>query len=111
VIGQYILGPDGRTPIEEFDLTKWGLWYETADRKVQKTAFGEVGVSTVFLGLDHSFGGGRPMLFETMIFGGEHDGYQERYSTWDQAVAGHKAACALASPLPGKAKRQIDVEE
>jgi len=95
MIGQFILGPDGRTPVAEPDISKWGLWLETADRSVQKTAFGEVEVSTVFLGLDHSFGG-RPMLFETMIFGGPLDGYQERYSTWSEAEAGHDVACALA---------------
>lgn len=33
--------------------------------------------------------------FETMIFGGEHDQYQERYSTWDEAEAGHKRAIEL----------------
>jgi hypothetical protein len=48
------------------------------------------GVSTVFLGLDHQWGDGPPLVFETMIFGGEHDQYQERYSTWDEAEAGHK---------------------
>ena len=49
-------------------------------------------VSTVFLGLDHAFDGGTPLLFETMIFGGEHDEYQERYATWDEAEAGHLVA-------------------
>ena len=44
----------------------------------------------MFLGLDHSFGGGAPLLFETMVFGGPLDGEQERYSTWNEAEAGHK---------------------
>lgn len=55
-----------------------------------------VQVSTVFLALDHAYGGGAPLLFETMIFGGEHDQYQERYSTWAEAEEGHRKACALA---------------
>jgi len=58
---------------------------------------GEISVSTVFLGLDHSFGYGPPVLFETMIFGGPEDGYQERYTTWDEAVEGHKKAVKIAS--------------
>jgi hypothetical protein len=57
-----------------------------------------VEVSTVFLGLDHAWGKGPPMLFETMIFGGEHDQYQERCSTWEQAEEMHRRACALAWP-------------
>ena len=36
-----------------------------------------------------------PILFETMIFGGEHHEYQERYTTWDEAIKGHKEAVAL----------------
>jgi hypothetical protein len=45
----------------------------------------------VFLGIDHQLSpSGPPLLFETMVFGGEHDSYQERYSTRKQAVQGHK---------------------
>ena len=45
-------------------------------------------VSTVFLGLDHNYmPDGPPLLFETMVFP-ECD-FCERYSTWEQAVAGH----------------------
>ncbi len=46
-------------------------------------------LSTVFLGVDHSFIG-EPVLFETMIFGGKHDGRQWRYTTFDDAIANHK---------------------
>jgi hypothetical protein len=31
-----------------------------------------------------------------MIFGGPHDGYQERYTSYGDAVEGHKVALALA---------------
>lgn len=49
-----------------------------------------VEVSTVFLGLDHNFSDAGPaIVFETMVFGGENDQAQVRYSTWEQAVAGH----------------------
>lgn len=53
-------------------------------------------VSTVFMGLNHSFDLDRPLWFETMIFGGKHDQYQERYETLDEAEAGHKRAVKLA---------------
>lgn len=55
---------------------------------------GPARVSTVFLGLDHNFGGdGPPILFETMVFGGPLTDEMERYVTWDEAAAGHKAMC------------------
>ena len=51
----------------------------------------DVHVSTVFLGLDHSFSNeGPPLLFETMVFGGVCDENMRRYATWDEAVAGHE---------------------
>jgi hypothetical protein len=63
---------------------------------VQQDKIGNVKVSTVFLGLDHNYSlDGPPLLYETMIFGGEHDQYQERYATRDEALAGHRAALLL----------------
>lgn len=90
---KYIL--EGKNPIPCDDVLKWGEWFETAKRHVAVDLVGEVRVSTVFLGLDHSFGDGPPLLFETMIFKGPHDQYQERYSTWEEAEAGHAKALAL----------------
>lgn len=56
----------------------------------------EIMVSTVFLGIDHSFGRGEPKLFETMTFGGEYDHEIERCSTWEQAELTHKFAVERA---------------
>lgn len=83
------------------DLMEWAKFFERGDdaRRVGHTTFDGGYVSTVFLGLDHRYGApGDPLIFETMIFGGPHDGYQERYSTWDQAEAGHAEAVKLATP-------------
>lgn len=88
---------EGKTPVPAGDLISWGRWFETADRHVAQTEIGEVRISTVFLGLDHSFGSGEPLLFETMIFGGPRDGYQERCSTWEQAEAEHAKAVGLVT--------------
>lgn len=55
-------------------------------------------VSTVFLGLDHSWGGGEPILFETMVLreagGGLEDLYMERSSTWERAANTHERVVA-----------------
>lgn len=51
-------------------------------------------VSTVWLGINHRFGDGPPLIFETMVFGGGLDQYQERYSTEQHARAGHDAVVA-----------------
>lgn len=90
---KYIL--DGHKPVPA-DLMGWARWFETADRHVAQNNIGALRVSTVFLGLDHSFGEGPPLLFETMIFGLEGDKYQTRCSTWEEAEEMHAKALAIA---------------
>lgn len=89
----------GKTPRPVNDLVTWAKWFEVANRRVAvtKSDFPPITVSTVFLGIDHGFSEkGLPILFETMIFGGPHDGYQRRCSTWNDAEAMHRAAVAIA---------------
>jgi len=80
------------------ELKDWSDLYETKDgQERRRVGWDEVNgyeVSTVFLGLDHGHGfTGRPLLFETMIFGkGDGDGYQTRCSTWNEAIEMHKEA-------------------
>lgn len=96
--GQYILAEDGKTPVPCEDTIAWGHWFQagTDRRRVAKDTIDGVDVSTVFLGLDHRhMGEGPPLLFETMIFGGKHDQYCDRYSTYDEAIEGHKRAVAM----------------
>ena len=85
------------------NLIAWSEWFEKADRTVAKTKIGEIEVSTVFLGLDHSFSdNGPPLLFETMVFKGPLDGEQERCSTWEQAKVQHAAMLERVSHEPSK---------
>lgn len=76
---------------------QWVAGFESRDRQIAKTDFPDgVWVSTVWLGIDHRFGGvGAPLIFETMIFEGPLDGEQWRYSTRERALAGHARAVAL----------------
>jgi hypothetical protein len=105
--GRYIL--DGKVPVPCDDLLQWGRWLQTADRTVALTGIGDMQVSTVFLGLDHSFGYGPALLFETMIFGGRYADsarpadYQERCSTWEEAEAQHAKAVEHAKAQHAKA--------
>ena len=50
-------------------------------------------VSTVWLGLNHSWNDGSPLIFETMVFKSKDDYSDEdmeRYSTEAEAIEGHK---------------------
>ena len=94
---KYIL--KGKRPIPCNDLLKWADWMQTANCVVRKDTakvtfagkpVGEIMISTVFLGLDHSFGGDEPLLFETIVFGGPLDQEMERCTTWEAAEKMHE---------------------
>lgn len=78
------------------ELMEWATAFEKQERQIGYEQRDGITVSTVWLGLDHSFGDGPPLIFETMIFGGERDDYQDRYSTREEAEEGHRRALALA---------------
>lgn len=70
--------------------------YDVDPWRVDETFIGQARVSTVFIGLDHRMGGdGPPALFETMIFGGRLDEFQNRCCTWDEAERMHAEAVRL----------------
>lgn len=101
----YILNDKGEPEGIE-DIKDWGAWMETSKRSLKVTNVGDYFVSTVFLGLDYSFGDSKkPILFETMVF--EHairkekvfgkemeyheplDEYSARYHTKEEALTDH----------------------
>ncbi len=93
----YILDEKGNHVIEH-DVLKWGKWFESNDIKriIDKTNVRQASVSTVFLGINHNFlEKGKPLLYETMVFGGRLDDLQWRYSTREEAITGHAAAVKL----------------
>jgi hypothetical protein len=93
----YILDED-KNVVATKDTLEWGRWFEThrEERIIKQTKVLGIWISTVFLGLDHNFFlSGEPLVFETMIFGGALDQYQDRYSTLDQSIKGHRRAIWL----------------
>ncbi len=48
----------------------------------------------------------RRCFFETMVFEDDVSGDMWRYSTWDEAMEGHKAACAGATS--GLSRKQLE---
>jgi len=92
-VGLYML--DGERVVPCHDLMTWARWFENANRRVDYTEItSQCRVSTIFIGVDHRYwGGGPPLVFETMVFGGPDDDALEmsRYSSWDDAAIGHKA--------------------
>lgn len=64
-------------------------------------------VSTVWLGINHGYLEGEVVIFETMVFSVEGENkddisqkweceFLQRYSTYEEAVEGHKKVCEIA---------------
>ena len=82
------------TPV---DLKTWIPSFVNKERHVARTNLGDAEISTVFLGIDHGYLTEKPILFETMIFGGIHDGYQNRCCTLSEAYKMHDDAVDLVA--------------
>lgn len=91
----YILDDNGE-PVPEPNFIKAAIWMGTHDRQLKVTRRLHVAVSTVFLSIDHGWGKGKPVLWETMIFGGPFDEEQQRYTSRKEALEGHELMCARA---------------
>src|SRR5271157_1791088 len=88
----YSLDDDGN-PVAIHDIKEWVAAFQKINRRVAEVFVRKSRISTVFLGLDNNYrGGGGPVLWETMIFGGKFDGEQWRYRTRHEALEGHVAA-------------------
>ena len=86
-------------------LMEWAEAFK--DNRVALDEIDGVRISTVWLGLNHRFGPGAPLIFESMVFGGSMDEEQRRYSTEAEAIAGH--AALVAEVKAAMAKESADV--
>lgn len=71
------------------DDIKTGIGFTLARDEVEGVC-----VSTVYLGIDHGYGDGPPVLWETMVFcEGENDQDCERASNRKEALEVHRRFC------------------
>ncbi len=94
-MGEYYILDENDKPVLEKDLIAWAKWFEEniKRKRVVLTELNgpeDIKVSTVFVGLNHNFGRGEPLLYKTIVFGGELDNEMDRYATKEQALKGHK---------------------
>ena len=95
----YILNEEKETV--RVDVMQWAQWFHDKGklRLIQVTELPDgLKVSTVFIGIDHSFGlSDSPKVFETMVFNGDDSIFCERCATYDQALAQHESAIDWAN--------------
>jgi hypothetical protein len=104
----YVLDDD-HTPVPITDRAVWAAWFDDTDRTVARDVVGDTLVSTVFLGIDHQYGIGPPVLFETMVFvHGEAQPGCVRSSTWAEAEHAHALVLADAREVLAQEARKPD---
>lgn len=105
-------GMDGKP----MSMEEWVELMENTDRHVAEDYLRLRGhvyhVSTVLLGLDHSFRpDSPPLIFETMVFADDdYSGFQDiqvRYSTKEQAKAGHARIVAMVRKMVQYKPKQL----
>ena len=132
----YILDGQGN-PILEPDYLKWLVWQERAGRHIGNDYFGDIHISTVFLGLAHiskEIGNDNVMLYETMVFASDEVleklleisetddrsifstffggiDIQKRYATKDEAERGHKMMCIFVETCLTKGLLPLSAKE
>jgi len=84
------------------ELMEWAKKFEAPDyKRIAKTTLPDgKWVSTVWLGLNHSWGIDPPLIFETMVFSSEEnlrDLATLRYATLKEAEDGHNEVVARFS--------------
>lgn len=76
----------------EITLEEWTVLFDDkTKRRVDHTIVHGYRVSTIFLGMNHQWGDGPPLIYETMVFPPDDWGevYGERHTTWDEAQEAH----------------------
>lgn len=103
-------------------IEQWGpLHADPEYMRVGQTQVGPYWVSTVWLGMDHGWGKGPPVIFETMVFAAVRDDPEletlgpdmecRRYCTEAEAIAGHEETVLLVTAtLNEEVPRSTDVD-
>jgi hypothetical protein len=104
---RYYVLDENKNPVRCINLATWEEWFAKNNNRVALSigpyskGHQAITVSTIFIGLYYGDSDESPPIFETMIFGGEHDQYQVRTSSWAEAEAAHLKACRMAG-IKGK---------
>ncbi len=90
----YYIYDDAGQPVAT-DVTTMARWLTDERRRLVFDKVGKMEVSTVFLGINHQWNEGPPVLWETMVFGlrDDMDEIQLRYTSQADAIKGHKRTC------------------
>jgi hypothetical protein len=90
----YVLDKKGN-PVHEPSMVKWGAFLASDAKCLKQDILPDgICVSTIFTGIDYR---SPPRFWETVIFGGAHDQYEERYTSREDALKGHERALEVAA--------------
>lgn len=85
---------ENNIPVKCKTIDEWADFHKTKQRYLFHNKLNAIWISTVFLGLDHSFDDtSAPVLFESMSFNNQSEMDCDRYTSYDDAKIGHYVLC------------------
>jgi len=97
---------DDKYNVVPCSMEEWTVYFEGKHRLLKNTTIKDVVISTIFLGINTS-GNKKPFLFESMVFGDSDGDYIEKYTSYDEAIAGHNALVSKMKEKHYPAKRTM----
>lgn len=94
--------PEGRP----LGLLEWANMTEPRNTIRKRNAVRGYFVSTIWLGIDRSWDGGTPLIFETMVFGPNTCNVVNRYPSKATAWEGHRYAVEALTRLLARRTRR-----
>lgn len=90
-------------------MNRWvELRHDYSYTQLGESYIGRTLVSTIWLGVGNSFGGGNPIIFETMVFGRYGDLGQWRFAAEEEAILWHDLVVrSLRGTQPRKMKKRM----
>jgi hypothetical protein len=85
---KFILNENNQV-VPTFDINEWMQFVNSSRRDIRKSTINNIGIITIFVGSSIN------SLFETKIFSLDNNKVVKRYSTYEDALAGHQMVCNL----------------
>lgn len=96
----------------QIDVERWIELF--SDKNYSRIALDRIGlikISTVWLGINHNFGNGLPIIFETVVFHNDIAEDQYRYSNLQEAKINHKSLVLKIQEEKFSHKKQLKLKE
>lgn len=96
-IGVYFILDENDNVVEVDDPNEWARWHRSNHISVGNSCIGDSLITTNFVGRAEWTKSGPPLLFHTIITGGDHHGYKKSCATMAEAIEQHRKTIMIVN--------------